>query len=376
MALIPDWVNHIITIPHADMTLIQPPPNEIRELDLNVFHNWLKDLETTTEGMLEPLTHNHNTSVILEGIEYARIVEILEPYTFTFEDGQYAVRFAIANTNLASFTNVNQVSIRPNNSAGLISSPDIEFSAYANGVYYKESSTDIGTLHPTGTQRKPVGSLVSAGLIAQYRGVNKGNIVGGTLTVGTESPLDGFQLVGEGLSRTTINILPEASANNVSFSEAHVLGTLDGNSRLVKCLITDLDYVSGRLDDCILSQGTIKLGGGIPCLIIDCKAGEGLSTVDMGGAGQGLILQAFSGPIKVINKTGPEVITAGINSGIINIDMNTVINGTIVASGTGIMVNSNTGDNIPSGTYGNLEVINLLVGNEAIAKEVWDYERV
>ena len=49
-----------------------------------------------------------------------RVVEIINGYTVTFEDGQYAVNLTGANSNISDVANVNQVSIRAANSAGLV----------------------------------------------------------------------------------------------------------------------------------------------------------------------------------------------------------------------------------------------------------------
>ena len=56
----------------------------------------------------------------LGGLTLSRVVEIIAPYTITFEDGQYAVNLVGANNNIADKTNVNQVSVRSSNSAGMV----------------------------------------------------------------------------------------------------------------------------------------------------------------------------------------------------------------------------------------------------------------
>lgn len=107
----------VITIPTAYLTYISVG---LYELDVNQFRLDLKALEDDEQYITFTKTHKHNTQVLLGGVTYARIVEIIEPYTITFEDGQYAVNFTGANNNIADVTNVNQVSVRPNNSAGLV----------------------------------------------------------------------------------------------------------------------------------------------------------------------------------------------------------------------------------------------------------------
>jgi hypothetical protein len=120
MAITINWTTMVIYVPKEDMTLVQSSPSEIRSLDVDWFRLQLKDIEDNTEGQPFMDTHRHNTEVTLGGLTLARVVEILYPYTVTFEDGQYAVNLIGANTNIADRTNVNQVSVRSSNSAGLI----------------------------------------------------------------------------------------------------------------------------------------------------------------------------------------------------------------------------------------------------------------
>lgn len=123
MAISVDYTTYEITIGKVDgeagMTQTSVTP-DIWQLDLNAFRVALKDWEDSQDGLPMPDTHRHNTEVSLGGLTFARVIEVLAPYTFTFQDGQYAVNFLGANTNLADRVNVNQVSVRPNNSAGLI----------------------------------------------------------------------------------------------------------------------------------------------------------------------------------------------------------------------------------------------------------------
>jgi hypothetical protein len=129
------WAPRIIFIPKGETTLVQLTPTEIRSLDLNVFRLILKDLEDSEDGIVWPDTHRHNTTVDVGGVTLARVVEIVNSYTVTFEDGNYAVNLFGANSNVGDVTNVNHVSVRSANSAGLITTGGANPTDVANAVW-------------------------------------------------------------------------------------------------------------------------------------------------------------------------------------------------------------------------------------------------
>lgn len=118
MVMSVNWATGVISIPKADLTALG---GGLYELDLNAFRLALKMLEDDEAGMSFPRTHNHNGEVTVGGVTLARVIEIINGYTITFEDGQYAVRLVGANSNVADVVNVNQVSVRSSNSAGMVS---------------------------------------------------------------------------------------------------------------------------------------------------------------------------------------------------------------------------------------------------------------
>lgn len=118
MAITVDWVTSVVTIPRADMTLVQSTPIEVRELDLDVLHLDLRDKEDD-EGLLYPSTHNYTAALNIGEVTLAPVFEFLAPYTFTIEDGQYAINVVGGNSNIADRININNVGVRTANSAGL-----------------------------------------------------------------------------------------------------------------------------------------------------------------------------------------------------------------------------------------------------------------
>lgn len=117
MSITIDWPTRVISVPQADLTLVS---GTLYELDLETFRLALRALEATDDGMFFPATHDHNPPVSVGGVSLAQVVILINGYTVTFEDDQYAVRLVGANSNVGDFVNVNQVSVRTNNSAGLI----------------------------------------------------------------------------------------------------------------------------------------------------------------------------------------------------------------------------------------------------------------
>lgn len=366
------WRDKVIYIPKVATTLVQSTPTEIRELDLNQFRLKLKSLEDDEEGMPYLDTHHHNTEVHVGGITLARVVEIINDYTVTFEDGKYAINLIGANSNVGDRVNVNQVSVRSQNSAGLTSSPLIEYSAFEGGVTYDEVNGVSGTTMPIGTPKLPVNNMTDAKIIAEYRGFNKGYIRGG-ITIDDTVDVAGFIFQGEGGdNRTIVTVLETANTYNCVFRDCSLTGHLKGKATAERCAIGDLHYINGYLYECAFIGGTITLGDGSNAYMINCWSdnfGPGTPIVDLGGSGQALAIQNFNGELTLQNKVGSEFVMITLNAGYIYIDLNTVTHGVIVASGVGRLLNLATGQDLISGDYGTLTIHNHTLSTES----VWNY---
>jgi predicted RNase H-related nuclease YkuK (DUF458 family) len=336
MAVSVDWYNQIIFVPRADMTLIQSSPTEIRELDLNAFRLELKALEASEEGMAYLDTHNHNTTVTVGGVTLARVIEIINGYTITFEDGQYAVNLVGANSNVADVTNVNQVSIRSGNSAGLVTSAAIEYGEYEARVTVDPNLTTEGTVYPIGTRRSPCGNLPDALLIAQARGFKEIHFLD-SITIDSGLNFSGFTFSGASDTETIVTINPSANVINCIVTECTVQGTLDGGSQIDHAIVKNINFFNGIITESIV-DGPITLGGTNEAILMNCVSGvAGANTpyIDMGGDGPPLMLRNWNGGIELRNKTGTTYpASIDINSGQVKI-ANTVSNGTIVVRGIG-----------------------------------------
>ena len=304
-----DWKNKIIFVPKIAMTLVQSTPSVIYQLDLNVFRLTLKELEAEVidsgaGGMSFEDTHQHNPPVTVGGVTLARVVEIINDYSVTFEDDQYAVNLVGANSNVGDRVNVNQVSVRSANSAGLVTSQAIEFGEYGGGVYVKPSTNTSGTTYPAGTLREPVNNLADAKLIATARGFNKLFILE-SMTLQDED-FSEFKIVGEGPTVTTITIASTVQLENCQLSSAFYQGVLDGGSLIFDAHIGNITFFNGEINNCLL-EGTIELGGTTEAILRDCASGvpgPGTPTIDCNGDSPPLAMRNYNGGIRLINKTG------------------------------------------------------------------------
>lgn len=364
-----DWPNGVINIPRDELTLVQTNPTEIRNMDLNWFRLQLKDLEDTPEGMTWLKTHNHNTEVQLGGITFARVIEILEPYTITFEDGQYAVNLVGANSNVGDRVNVNQVSVRSQNSAGLISSPAIEYSSFNGGVMYDVNSGIVGTAFPRGTEQMPVNNLDDLLLIAQFRGFKKVYLKS-NIDINSNYDLSGFEIVGDSHVNTQITIQSSSVVDNVTISNCTVNGILDGFVTIKESIVGNLIYMNGHIENSEL-YGTINLDGGYNAYIGDCSqlGIDNMPIINMGWSGQDLTLTNYTGILKIINLSGStNNIGIGLNAGYIILDSATITEGSIIASGIGELIDEN-GYRILSGKWnGNVNIQNKLINKDTISE--------
>ena len=223
----------------------------------------------------------------------------------------------------------------------------IEYSSFGGGVTLDEfNQTGVataGTDYPIGTPRVPVDNLTDAMSIAGANGFGTIFVLGNA-TIGSGVDYSGMIFVGESQTKTLLTISAAASVANCEFYNAHVDGVLDGNAKLKDCVIEDLTFVTGYIENCVISPGEIVLGGSADAHFLDCWSGvPGLETpsIDMGGSGQSLSMRNYNGGIEIKNKTGPDKVSIDLNSGQIVIN-NTVTAGDIILRGVGKWTNKDT----------------------------------
>jgi hypothetical protein len=114
-----DWNTKIVTIPKADLTVVSLSP-EVYSLDVTDLWQNLIDLQDDTDGMTYLDIVLNTPPLVAAGVTFARVLQIINGYTITFQDGQYAVNIIGGNSNISDVVNKNMVSVNTANSAGLI----------------------------------------------------------------------------------------------------------------------------------------------------------------------------------------------------------------------------------------------------------------
>lgn len=112
-----DWIAKSIFIPQSDLVFVEAGVYQLRLY--NDFRKEIRRLEWEfTEGFWAPQVMTYNNPVTFSGITLASVIQIINGYTITFEDGAYDVLLREANSNVVDVTIRNQVRPIPFNSAG------------------------------------------------------------------------------------------------------------------------------------------------------------------------------------------------------------------------------------------------------------------
>jgi len=347
------------------MTLIQSVPTEIRQLNLDTFRLTLRNLEDSDDGMAFERTHKHNTSVTVGGVTLARVIEMINGYSVTFEDGQYAVNLVGANSNVGDVVNVNQVSVRSANSAGLQDLSVILSAAYGGEICIDTINGQAGTDVPIGTRTQPVNNFDDAKILALKEGARTIRILESTTLSNTDFS-DGYVFTSDNPGVTVLTVDPSANVQYCEFNNVSVQGTADGNNVYRNCVLLDISFTSGFIFQCSLN-GNIQINGGELLALLSCfsnrLAGTQQPIIDFNGNGQ-LILRDYQGAIELRNHTdtsGDGDLCLDFSSGVCIIH-SSVTAGYIPVRGVCRVVDNSTGTaNVID------ETVNNLVGSNATA---------
>lgn len=366
MAITIDWATQIISVPKADTQLVAIGPPEIRQLDIDVFRLTLKKLEGEEEGMPFILTHVHNPPVTVGGVTLARVVEIVNGYTVTFEDGQYAVNLVGANSNIADVANVNQVSIRSANSAGLTFSEQINAQSFIDATVFIDIDNGLaGTGFPRGTPTDPVNNYTDATAIATARNLRRFNVFG-TLVTGGGDVLDNQIFKGDSSVAGIMTLTAGVATEKTTFLNLTLSGTADGIVDISRTHVNDLAGFEGILHQCDLN-GTITADttANTTLRLIDCAsdlAGTATPIFDINDADCPVSIRKYAGGIQISGLTSGNNVSIDMLSGHVVLDASCT-SGTIVVRGVCKLTNNATCTVVTDGLVEELVATGPLASN-------------
>lgn len=324
-----NWATREIFVPKSELLLLQSSPVEIRQLNIDDFRLALKDLEDSADGIVFPDTHIHYPPVDMGGVILSRVIKLINNYTVTFEDGQYAVNLVGANSNIGDRVNVNQVSVRSANSTGLQDLTSLQAASFDGYVTLSNESPYAGTTFPIGTRGYPVNNLQDAHTIAQTRGLRTINLIGDTV-LDSEDFSHGFIFTGDTIFTAAV-VLDNANVSNCEFKNLTVSGILDNENILRDCVISSIEIHNGGIYQCAVA-GTITPNGNERCTILDSYSVvpdmAPPVTIDLSNAGNGylFVVRAWVGDLRIINCSTMVIADIGMVAGNLHID-STVTNG-------------------------------------------------
>lgn len=317
MAITVDWTTKIISIPRDDLQLVQSTPTEIRQLDINNFRLTLKALESDVEGLPYLITHTHVAPISVGGVQLARVVEIINGYTVTFEDGQYAVNLVGANSNIGDRVNVNQVSVRSANSAGLTYSKEVEDQSFRDSRIAIDTINGLsGTNFPRGTPGDPVDNIMDAEAIIESRNLGRRLSLVGSISIGSGQSLDDYNIEGESYAKSVINLDATSTSQRASFSNCYLpSGSHNPLCRYSECLLVNSTNIEGVLERCKV--------GGVMYVSGDMDLYNCYGTVVLVPTKQDIDINIinFSGQITIAGATDPDFeVSIGVLSAVVVFD--------------------------------------------------------
>lgn len=385
MAITINWGTSTINVPQSFLT---PLGGSAYTLDTNAFRLALKDLEDSEAGMISPPTHTHNTAVTLGGIEYARVIAILPPYTVTFEEtgAPYTVSLAGSNNNFLEKTNLGTVQILSSNSAGLINVAEVQQGAFEGRVHIDAANSSgkakAGTTYPTGTRGAPCLTLADAKAVAMARGFMSFHVMG-DLTIGATEDVTEYSFHGEGATlnatRTTVTFTAGCVTAGAHFHNCRITGQQGGETNYHECIIDGLSGAHCHYDRCgfktSLQSYAVQASSTLSSTthmtdLHSCYGGFQEVVVDRNGSKLNQRWMDFRGNIKFINQTHATQsgsIWINMNGGTVTIDASCT-KGAFYISGNCKVINNSGGATVDVS-----EVVASNVSAEAIADEVWQH---
>ena len=380
-----DYSTFIINVPKSYTLFVSIDPItglEVRAMDIVQFGKDLYDVQDSSEGVWAPTAFEYTAPKDVGGVQLAPVLLILDPYRITFEDGQYAVNLVGGNTNIQDFVTVNQVSIRPNNSAGQTFSDIINSQSFEGAMVWVDTDDGLpGIAFPRGTPTDEVDNLSDAIAIANRESLHQFHFRG-TINASGSPGVTRYFILGV-TPADSIIIGSALDVQDCSFERVAIVGSIVGRGSWKDCSVAktlNLSGVEGIWDNCGLAGNiTLDATATEPILFKDCVsviAGIAKPGLNCNNTAAGINFRRYAGGLAVTNFSNPAgTMTLDLMGSEVSIDSATCTNGVIVARGVGKLVDEN-GDIIPNGSItinGNLFISNRLINADQVssAAAIW-----
>lgn len=215
----------------------------------------------------------------------------------------------------------------------------LAYSSFEGGVWVDINSGISGTgeltTGPIGNAQNPVNNIPDAIIICSNRGLPKTLYVIADLTLGLGDDVRGFKLIGLSHVRSQLTVGGDCLCFETNFEAFDITGTLDGDSEIVNCTVSNITYFNGHIHNSSI-DGTITLSGTKDAKITNCSQLNITSVpiIDCGGSGQNLVMTNYTGRLKLQNLTGASEIGVGFDAGEMYIEASCTA-GIVALSGTG-----------------------------------------
>jgi hypothetical protein len=401
-----NWATGVITVYKTD-TFMSLVSGTVYQMDTDGFRLALKDDEDGNIGMIFPDTHRHNTTVVLSGVTYARVLEILSPYTVTFDDagGAWTCLLSGSNNNVLDVVNYSTVQLLAANSAGLVEIDSgsgvteqdktdivngvwdkevngtvagsygevVKTSAFhGNAVYVDVAGGSPGTAFPLGTINAPSSNITDAVTIATTNGLDKIRVAE-DVTIGATDDVSGLLIMGAHAAKSEITVTAGAVTTFTQFQNCTLTGTLNGWVIVRDSVLDDVTGFQGICHQVAFHAGAVVLGGTAVSYFLDCYGGDpgaNPTEIDFNGSGPTCALRNLSGTVKLVNKTGVHAVEVNLNAGGVVLDT-TVTAGSIVVDGNGRLIDTLDAV-IDDGTWnGGVTVTNDTMNPHHVTNHVW-----
>lgn len=303
-----NWNTNVITVPLTDLTLVSGT-----NYQLTVDFWWQLIRDKTDDVDAAPNSRLYNN--IPPTSSTPRIVEVLAPYTVTFENGNYSVNIVGGNTNLRDVVNKNNVSVNTNNTTGFIDPVFLEAGLFNSIVTLDQVNGFAGTGKTAsggviGTPSYPSNNITDALAIATARGFGTIYIVG-TASLGASPSLAGWSFDGKNKAASKI-VFTAANTDAASFKNLRVEGGMNGSIYAENCSIGAITgigstLINSVLHECLLEGDITLLAGNTRRFnFVNCStATDALISVNVNGSTGHISLLGHQCRIQFRNVTQP-----------------------------------------------------------------------